>query len=389
MKALHVLLTGLPGKDLDELRAFLERHDQTAVAVRPLAGGDPLQGLTALPDLLVLVLGPDWEAELKALAERPAAGRVPVILVGRDADAQVMRRAMQAGARDLFPWPVPQREFTEALRQVMKERLAGPGGAGSRLTAVINAKGGSGATVVACNVAHILAVVQRERVALLDLDVQFGTLPLYFDAKASRSLMDALEAVEDLDPEAVAGYMTRHPSGVHLLGTMSDRVLLPEDVSADRLGHLLNLLRQAYGQVVVDLPRQIDARTTLVMEQADRIALVMQQSLTHVRDAKRLLAVLRDELEIPAERIVVVINRFDPRSRISLADIEQALGRKSLEYINNDFKRVAESVNLGVALHELAKNAPVTQSLAGLARTLSGAPPARRKGLLSRTFSFI
>ncbi|MDQ2697152.1 MAG: AAA family ATPase [Pseudomonadota bacterium] len=389
MKALQILLTGQPGTDLDELRRLLERQEQAAVAVRPPAGGDPLQGVTPLPDLLVLSLGPDWEAQLKALAERPAAGRVPVILFSRDADARVMRRAMQAGARDLFTWPLPQREVAEALRQVARERLAGSEGRRARLTAVIYAKGGSGATVVACNVAHILAAVQQERVALLDLDVQFGTLPLYFDVKASRSLMDALEAVEDLDAEAVAGYMTKHRSGVHLLGTMSDRVLLPEDVSAERLGRLLDLLRQAYDQVVVDLPRQIDARTTRIMEQADRIALVMQQSLTQVRDAKRLLAVLGDELEIPAERIVVVVNRFDPRSRISLADIGQALDRKSMEFIHNDFKRVAESVNLGVALHELAKNAPVTRSLADLARSLSGAPPARKKGLLGRTFSFI
>ena len=50
-----------------------------------------------------------------------------------------------------------------------------------RLNAVINAKGGSGASFIASNVAYILSKETDSKVALVDLDLQFGSVGLNFD----------------------------------------------------------------------------------------------------------------------------------------------------------------------------------------------------------------
>lgn len=386
---LQVLIAGRSKEDLQLLEALLRKQPGIAVTTRLITNGhiDPLYGVVTMPELLVLSLSHYWEEELKALAERPAASRPPVIVVGPGNDVQVMRKAMQAGARDFFTRPAPEQEFAAVVQQVFKDRFAGAGSSTTRLTAVVNAKGGSGATVLACNLAHIMAVEAKQKVALLDLDIQFGTLPLYFDLKSGHSLLDALEVVADLDSTALTGFMTKHASGVHLLGAMTDRIVLPGDISAKRLGLLMELLTQGYQQVVVDLPRQIDSLTGMVMERADQIVIVMQQSLTHVRDAKRLMSILKDGLAIADERITVAVNRYDPKNRIGINDIQQTLDHRSLELIPNDFKRAAESVNLGIPLHDYAQTAPITRSIADLATKLSGRSPERKKGLFGRAFA--
>jgi len=389
MNALQILVAGRAKEDLQALETLLRVQPGVGVAIRLVTNGhtDPLYGVATMPDLLVLNLSHYWEEELQALAERPPTERPPVIVVGPGNDVQAMRKAMQAGARDFFTRPVSAQELAAVIQQVIKDRAASATPVKNRLTAVINAKGGSGATVLACNLAHIMAAEARLRVALLDLDVQFGTLPQYFDLPSSQGLLNILDAVEELDVPALPGYMAKHASGVHLLGTMADRLVLPGEIPVKRLGLLLDLLVQGYQQVVVDLPRQIDALTSLVMERADQVVIVMQQSLTQVRDAKRLLVILKEGLGITDNRITVVVNRYDAKGRISLADIEQTLNHQSLERVPNDFKRVAESVNLGIPLYDHAPKAPITQSLVDLATKVSGRVSAKRKGLLGRAFS--
>ncbi len=390
--SVQVLSAGRSRQDLEALEVLLRKQPDIAVTTRLIANGhaDPLQGIAMMPDVLILDLSERWEEELNALAERPPVARPPVIVVGPSNDLQTLRKAMQAGARDFFTRPVHEAELAEALRQVARERAAHAATARPRLTAVINAKGGSGATMLACNMAHVVAAEGHKRVALLDLDLQFGTLPLYFDLKCEHDLGETLEAVERLDAAALEGYLNRHPSGVRVLGANNDHLVLPGELSDQRLGRLLDLLVEGSDWVVVDLPRQVDAMAGQVLERADRVVIVMQQSLTHVRDARRLIGIFEDGFSIPRERLTVVVNRYDRKGRIGLADIGQALGRVALETVPNDFGHVAESVNLGVPLHEHARSAPSTRAIKALATKLSGSGlngRNARPGLFGRALS--
>jgi len=212
----------------------------------------------------------------------------------------------------------------------------------------------------------------KQKTMLLDLDIQFGVLPLYFDMHPQETLLSVLDRVEEIDPTALEGLVARHNSGLHLLGTMTDQLMLPNEILPDRLGLLIDLLVQGYQQVVVDLPRQIDLLTNLILERADRVMVVMQQSLTHIREVKRMLKVLTTDLGIPGEQITVVVNRYEAKSKIRLADVQEALGRIALEPIPNDFKHLENSINLGVPLRDASPHAVITRNLASLARKLSG-----------------
>jgi pilus assembly protein CpaE len=166
--------------------------------------------------------------------------------------------------------------------------------------------------------------------------------------------------------------MTLHASGLRLLAAVSERLTLPWEIPGDRVRRLIEIAAQAYDHVVVDLPRQMDPVTTAALTRADQVLIVMQQELTHLRDAGRLVHLLKEELSIPRGHLHVVINRHEKSGSVRARDIREALDPQELAVIPGDYQRVSEAVNLGVPIYDHARSADITQALINLARRLVG-----------------
>lgn len=384
-----VLVCGRSKGAVDIMEAMLRGQPGLEVRSRVVLNGflDPLHGVSPLPQILILHLGGAWQDELRALTLRPAGERPQTIVVGPEGNAQIMRLAMQNGARDFFTDPVAGEEMVASVRRIAHEIASGGRSGRGRITALMNAKGGSGATFIASNLSHILAKHLRMRVALLDLDLQFGTLCQYFDLTPHESLLAALGNVQHIDAVALEGYMAKHASGLHLLSAASEQTPLPWQIPVENLDQLLNHAVQAYEHVVIDLPRQIDPLTTRVLERADHILLVMQQGVTHLRDAKQLLRIFTRELLIPLVNIQLVVNRLDKKHSIGIEEIRSMLNPGALVTLPNDYERATTTINLGTPLLDCAKGAPITRALVEFAVKLSGAREARRSGGLRATLS--
>jgi pilus assembly protein CpaE len=384
---LNVLLVSRHKGTLDELESLLRKQAGLQVQRKLTVNGhvDPLHDVTTMPDALILHLGEKSQAELESLSARAADKRPPLIVVGFLNDTNVMRLAMQAGARDLLPLPLVEADLIAALERIARDRrVTGPGAAS--LTAFMNAKGGCGATLLACNTAHALAAVSHRSVTLIDLDLQFGAIPVYFDLFPKRGVLQALENIEGLDAAAFKGYLVEHSSGLRILSHAADDGLPTQAVNPHHVNQLLALALRGSEHVVVDLPRRIDAVAAVVLEHAQHIVLVVQQSVACVRDATRLMNCLRRELGVSKERIVVVVNRYDKDGALSAEDIRTTLACGDLSLVPSDFKNVSECINTGMPLLDRARTAAVTRAVVDLHSRLGG-NQADRQGLFARTFS--
>jgi len=385
--AFSVLLVGRDKQELVALERALNDHGDFRVDVNVVTNGhfDPLHGISTSPDLIVVCLSQAWRDELQQLAERPPATRPPVIVITNPGDeVEHMRLAMHAGARDFITRPVRVETLLDTLNKAVEEKSVA-GGDGPLLTAVVNAKGGSGATLLAVNVAHVMAREGHQKVALVDMDFQFGTLGLYLDFQPSMGIMEVLEYTDKLDSIALQAYMGSHESGVQVLASTLNNLVLQREIDIDRLNRLLATMQSTYDHVIVDLPRQIDLPTTTTLERADHIVIVTQQSLTHLRDAKRLYGILKNEMGIDKRRILAVVNRYDEKSTIKLADVRKMLRDITIETIPNDYKRVTDNVNLGIPLYKQSHSAPITKAVMQLAVRLSNKGMViEKQSLLSR-----
>ncbi|MBV0933488.1 AAA family ATPase [Marinobacterium weihaiense] len=391
-KAFSILIASRSADALTQLKAALSLMPVgVKINCRLISNGhsDPLHGLEQLPDLLIFRVGECWQAELESLCARPVETRVPMLVVSAEAPAQAMRLSMKAGARDFFPEPLEDGELLRIVDQLYRETRDQQSALHTHLTVVMNAKGGSGASLIATNLAHQLASDGQRKVVLVDLDLQFGSLSHYLDLNPQRGIKQALENVEDLDSLALDGYLARHVSGLKVLSSESDRLLLSDEVSCEQLLQLFRLLAKDHQHLVVDLPRQIDLVTTTVLEQADQIVLTLQQGITYLRDASRLIDVMRRDLDIPDHRILVVVNRYDKASPITLAEVAKALKHQPIMTVPNDFRHVSESLNNGMPLLNVARRAPITRALQGLSQEVAGNKDTTSPGLLSKLLHLV
>jgi pilus assembly protein CpaE len=182
--------------------------------------------------------------------------------------------------------------------------------------------------------------------------------------------------------------MAHHESGLDILGASADESLPPNaDINTTQLHTLLDLLARQHDQIIIDLPRRIDPATSLVLERAHRIALIVQQSVAVLRDASRLMNALRKNLAIGTERIVTVVNRYDKHATITSNDILRTLSVTELALIPNDYLTVSESIETGRPLLVNARSKAITKAIARLRERLEYDAPPARPSLFARALS--
>jgi pilus assembly protein CpaE len=391
---LRIVVASRDQEAISVLQAALAEREDCRVETRPIVNGhaDPLHGLNSCPDALVLVLSGAWQQELAALVERAPEKRPPLIAIAEAGDAEAMRMAMQAGARDFLIKPLDRQDLNAALERIAAECRSEPRQAHSRdskVLALINAKGGAGASLLAANLACRIATESGGEVGLLDMDLQFGSLSTYLDIVPERGLQEALEISHTLDEVAIGGFMARHETGVRLMAPTERHSVLHRAPAGRETESLIDTLSRRFSRVVADVPRWLDDASAAALTRADRVGIVVQQSVSHVRDATRLHRILTDELMLPAERMVLIVNRHDRNAAVTARDVEQALGLDESVRIPNDFKTVSDCVNYGKSLVQAARKSQITRSLGLLEAALEGTEKKKPTSVFGRTLGTI
>lgn len=357
---------------------LLSKHPNLHADMRIISNGtvDPLHGLAELPDLLLLY---DHNAlgELETLQKMDPAVRPELLVFGVGDDAKSIRLAMRAGARDYLTLPLEQSELFDAIAEIRKTAAAANPVSKGRMHVFVNGKGGSGATFLATNTAHNLAC-DGHAVTIVDLDLQFAGLCRYLDLTPKEDIFEALRSLDRLDRTAAQAFTTHHESGLRLLSATGERLRMNQDVIPEDLIKLLDLYCSINDYVIVDLPRQIDGLSAAIIEQADQVTVVMQQSFPHLHDTARLVGILRNELHVDPSRINIVVNRYSKNLPILLKDIESALQTDKVIKIANHYRLTSESVNSGVPVD---RKASISQGLKDLYPESARTDQSHRSGI--------
>ncbi|MBT8138054.1 MAG: AAA family ATPase [Gammaproteobacteria bacterium] len=387
-KYLKVVIAGRDKQSLQNIAATSRKYTGSDPQLQHITNGhaDPLYGHVDLPDLLILDLAMDWEEQLNAIRDRPASARPNMIVIGPASQASAMRLAMRAGARDYLPRPVAGDELLAALQQLEQDGIRQQPD-NCTWTSVIGVKGGVGASMVAANLAQ-LTTDAAKHTALIDLNLQAGSLAGYLDVEPRHTFREASLSAHDLDSLALSGYMTRTSSGLHLLAAPDNDILLPEHIPIENVSALFELIATNYQHVFADLPRHLDYIVAAAIEQADQHLVVMEQSVAALRETLRLLDLLGSEFGIGDTQIRVVINRHWKNASVSERQIRKNLGEFEIACIPNDFRSVSESLDIGVPVVSHARGSAAAKSLRRLGELVTGKKPERHSLVGSLTSMF-
>jgi len=276
----------------------------------------------------------------------------PVVLFGSSADIDSKVRALRAGADDYLAKPIHPQELSARLRGLLARFPRAPQptrvkATFGRVHAYYGAKGGVGTTTLAINTAIALHTGLGRTVALVDANLQFGDHRVFLDMGTDqRSIIDAVNATA-IDADIVRRAMVRHESGIDLL-------LAPPSPEAAELvsneqHHLLKiveLLRTMYDYVIVDLDKHLDDHLLDVIGVADRIVVVMTADLSCLKNVRLVLETM-GSLGVPNERLLLLLNRSNAFTGISVKSVENVLRRAISQQIGNDYRSAISSLNSG------------------------------------------
>lgn len=329
----------------------------------------------------------------------------PVIIMSVQGERDYLRRAMQAGAREFLIKPFSSDELVSAIRRVYQLEqkkgtfqlaAAAAAPAAGPVTAprttlgevilLFSGKGGVGKSVMGINLSIALGTETGGRVALVDLDLQFGDISLMLNLNNARTITELVEHPEGITAETLDEVMPVGPGDIRVLASplspeLAD-LLTPEQV---RL--CVEELRKTYDFVVVDTAAHLDEFNLQVMELATSIILISSLTIPSAKSALVMLKVF-DSLSIDPESIILVANRVDSASEISRDSLEAQLRTKIAVVIPHEAQVVAESIAKAQPFVLNAKESKVSQSmreLVGKIVPLSEAPQGevvRKRGRL-------
>lgn len=326
--------------------------------------------------LMVLEIDPSSRGSMERLAAvKHARPDLAIIAAIPNASVALVRTLVREGVVDVVSLPFSFDEVLECAVTVLSQNREQTSAKTdlAPMFAVAQSVGGCGATTVATHLAAELARKGKagRGVAIVDLDLQFGSIADFLSANGKGSVVDLLEAQSRLDEELLRS--VSRPSHDGLAVFAAPETIPPlESVDTDQLLSLLQMIRRHYDYVVLDLPSNWTNWTLSALSAADAVIMVAELSLPSLRQAKRRLE-LFDTVGIEREKTLVVVNRVQRRlfKTIDVNDVHETLHREVLGNLSLEEPGLESAQQQGLLIDQLHRKSRFLTDIRAVADTLS------------------
>jgi len=335
----------------------------------PLTATDPVIRRTQafVPDVILVDINTDGvTAALRAIEllhqEIPEAA---VFAIGPMTQPQLIVSAMRSGVREYIERPTTTTDLLEAfVRLTAARRKPGRETSRGKVFTVVNAKGGSGATTVAVNLALALQAIHHST-ALIDI-APLGHCALHLNLKPSFTVSDAISNLHRLDSSLLDSFMVRHENGLQVLaGSATPTAIEP---SASDFARLFDTMVGQFHYIVVDASSRLDSATRLVSNLSEKILLIAHADVASLWSAGRVAQYLGESGS--RDRFALVLNRYRKVAGFNEAETEAAIGAPVLWRIPNQYFAVSTAIDRGIPLMQQG-NTEIARSISGLAAHLT------------------
>jgi pilus assembly protein CpaE len=367
------LLTVEPGVDADQVQESLPDDPDFDVVAVTTDADDTLRWLGESTIDVLLVACAGYSDRALVLLDTVARQKpdIHVMVLGHGSPNGFLRRAFEAGADDIVMLPASREQVRFEIQKLIARKQGTDAPIAkddSRLVCVLGPKGGTGKTLTATNLAVCLA--QRgERVALVDLDLQFGDVALCLGLPPERTVYDLAQSPGALDYDKLDAFLAMHSSGVRTL-IAPRRPDQASAVGAELLREVYSIVRSTFDWVVVDTPPGFTAEVITSIDSSTDVVMVGMLDSLSLKNTKLGLETL-ELMKYDPDRIFLLLNRAHSRVGISQSDVEAVLGRTPDVFIPSD-REIPRTVNEGIPIVVARPQSEPAEAFGRLADLLSG-----------------
>jgi pilus assembly protein CpaE len=374
-RPVKALLSVEPGVNADEVQESLPDDPDFDVIAVTADADDTLRWLSESAVDVLLVACAGYSDRALVLLDTVARQKpdIHVMVLGHGSPNGFLRRAFEAGADDIVMLPASRDQVRFEIQKLIarKQGTDTPTAKDdSRLVCVLGPKGGTGKTLTATNLAVCLA--QRgQRVALVDLDLQFGDVALCLGLPPERTVYDLAQSPGALDYDKLDAFLAMHSSGVRTL-IAPRRPDQASAVGAELLREVYSIVRSTFDWVVVDTPPGFTAEVITSIDSSTDVVMVGMLDSLSLKNTKLGLETL-ELMKYDPDRIYLLLNRAHSRVGISQSDVEAVLGRTPDVFIPSD-REIPRTVNEGIPIVVARPQSEPAEAFGRLADLLAGPP---------------
>ncbi len=297
--------------------------------------------------------------------------RIKVVALHTGADPKTILLAMRAGVNEFLHPPL-----AESLHVALERMLSTPepdlvAVHRGKVIGFLSAKGGCGATTLACHLAPELQKQTRKNVLIADFDLTSGLVGFLMKTPSSYSVLDAIKNLTRLDESLWKALVVEYKQNLSVMPAPASysRWDHPDE---EQLRQVLQFMRTQHDWIVLDLGRSLNSIAMAVLDEIDQLFLISTLEVVALHGLKSIVHGLFEQ----GEKLQLVLNRTPKLMDISTQELENILGRSLYAALPNDYMGLYQSYSSG---NLLDSNNRLAQHFAMLAAKIAGISPTKSK----------
>ena len=351
--------------------------------------------LLAKHDVVVFETNPDDPIELSAVDSLVGANKKTAIfiaLTGEDVSITKARALRTRGVDEVLPKSINAEDLNAVIEDLRASRhpLVGatPASVGfGNVIAVAQSAGGAGATTAAVNLAASLAAKKGRfsktpgaTVALLDFDIQFGSVGTLMDLEDNGGFLEMIESAAVPDANYLKGILQKHSSGVDVL--VAPKHMVPVSaIDPGQIATLLDVLKTTHQFVIIDFPRAIVEWLEPVLTRLDDLLIVTDTSVPSIRQAKRLMDIYREDNITVSTRVVISRQSKPFIKPEQVTEGEKLMDTKFQDWLPENVSVARKAADLGRPIVVHKPGSDLAKAYTALAKSIEDKPGLAKQSL--------
>lgn len=318
--------------------------------------------------IVILDISEDF-AGLDEIAGKLKLVTSKIIITSVNYSTNTIIKALRLGAKEFLPKPVLREDLVRVLSMlasISPENEVSQ----SKIITVYSNKGGIGKTTIAVNLAAELAKVTKDKVALVDLNLQLGDISTFLNLNPPFDVNYVIRRLIDKEENIlIKGFEKYKDLSLYVLSDPS-YIEQSESITTQQITTLFSALKKVFPYIVIDMSSSIDSISLKILDSSDWIMFTTIVNIPAIRNAQRCLNLFRSR-KYPSNKVKIVINRYMENDEIKIEDIENTLGESVYWKIPNNYFTIMEAINKGVSISEVNAESNIGNSFRDFAAKVS------------------
>lgn len=302
---------------------------------------------------------------------------IPLIFLTSQADLSDKLKAFEVGADDYLSKPFQPEELIARVGMLVRRgevlRVARQHDEvkdQAEVIAVHSLRGGVGCSSMAINLGMSLYRLWAKPTLIIDAVLNAGQVALMLNASPQHTWEDLVDVkIDDIDSGVVESLTNKHSSGLDYIAAPSYPIAT-DSLSDDMWQSVLNMLRNVYDFIIIDIPHDFSNICIHMLNSADQVMVMLSPEMASIRAAVCAFNIY-DKLNYSPGKIIPVINNLTPQSGIKQSQVEKVIKKPVgyiIPYTPIEFTR---AINFGEPVVSNNPDSPITALFEDIAYALS------------------